>query len=69
MGTGKGRGSPVNRAGMASLGDQLWGQVLGSAAQGESLGTGCQPLGKTKVRHLEVAIRVQQQILRLQITA
>ena len=54
---------------MASLGDQLWGQVLRSATQGEGLGTWCQPLGKTKVCHLEIAIGVQQQILRLQITA
>ena len=61
--------APVNRAGVSSLGDQLRGEVLWSAAQGEGLDTRDEPLGKPKVCHLQIAIGVQQQVLGLQISA
>ena len=60
---------PVNGSGMSRLSDQLRGKILRSATQGEGSHTRCQPLGKSKVCHLQVAIAVQQQVLRLQISA
>ena len=64
---GGGEDPPVNWSGVPSLGDELRGQVLWGPAQGEGLHARCQPLGKPKVRHLQVSIGVQQQVLRLQI--
>jgi len=69
MGAGRGGGPPVNWSGMPSLGDELRGQILWGPTQGEGLHAWCQPFGKPKVRHLQVAIGVQQQVLRLQIPA
>ena len=54
---------------MTTLGDQLRGQVLRGATQGEGLDSWRQPLGKPKVSHLQIAIGVQQQILGLQVPA
>ena len=54
--------------------DDLWGQILWGAAQGEGLVLLLvvlhegKLLGEPEVDHLQVAIRVHQQILRLQIS-
>ena len=54
--------------------DNFWGQVLRGAAQGEGLVLLLvvlherKLLGESEVDHLQVAVRVHEQILRLQIS-
>ena len=55
---------PVDGAGVAALGDELWRQVLGGAAQRVRLGARLHALRKAKVRQLQIAVDVQQQVLR-----
>jgi hypothetical protein len=50
---------------MPLIEDDLWGEVLGSAAEG--VGTGLDDLGEAEVRKLEVTVLGKQEVLRLEV--
>lgn len=62
-------GPPVGCAVVALLQNDFRGEVLGGAAQSVCLAAGRQLLCKAKVRDLEVAVGVDEKVLRFQITA
>ncbi len=57
----------VDRSVVALVQDDLWRDVLWSAAEGPGLAALWDALGEAKVHHLDEALRVQQQVLGLQI--
>lgn len=64
-----GRGAPVDGARVPGLRNQLGRQVLRRAAQRLALAARRDLLGEPKVRHLHVALGVDQQVLGLQVPA
>ena len=59
---------PVDALVVARLAEELGGHVLGRAAQGVRFFTGRQTLGESKVRHLDVTLPVDEEILGLEVT-